>query len=361
MLGTRGIPARAGGVETAVEELSVRLAARGHDVTVYCRSAYIAECETFKGVRLRHVPTIYTKHLEAIVHSLCSAVDATFRGYDIVHYHATGPSLVAPISRVAGQRVVATIQGLDYARAKWGRFARIVLRVAAWTGARVPHQTIVVSRDLQRHLKDRYGRETIYIPNGVPVPLSRGESNGEAGSYLLYLGRLVPEKRVHDLLEAYAQVSGDLPLIIAGGSSYSDDYVAKLKSLGGRDSRVSFLGSIFGDAKDELLANCLLFCQPSELEGLPIALLEAMSFGRCPVVSDLEVHREVVGAAGEPAAYVFRCGDVPGLRATLEEALSHVDDVRRRGATARAIVSRYYDWDAIASEHERLYANLLQR
>ncbi|MCW3019682.1 MAG: glycosyl transferase family 1, partial [Solirubrobacterales bacterium] len=365
MLGTRGIPASYGGVERSVDELSARLAQRGHSVTVYCRNQY---CETrqptYRGVNLKYLPALNTKHLEAISHTALATVDALAHRFDIVHYHGTGPSLLAFLPRLLGRPVVVTVQGLDYERAKWDRVASQVLRAGAWSSAHTANRTIVVSRTLERHFHRQYATSPTYIPNGVelPVDMTRVPPFGlESDGYLLFLGRLVPEKGVRLLIRAYRGLETDVPLVIAGPSSHSDEYVAELNREAAGDARVRFVGAVYGETKDALLANALAFCQPSDLEGLPIALLEAMSHGCVPVVSDLPEHLEVVRGHGTDVGLVFRCGDVASLRAALSVVLAQRELKARDEAAARAIVAKHYSWDDIARDVEAVYLDLVQR
>ena len=363
MIGGRGMPTTYGGIERAIEELSVRLAARGHNVTVYCRTAYCdGRPPQHRGVHLRYLPAVNTKHLEAITHTALATVDASFlRAFDVVHMHGTGPALLSPLARAARQHVVATVQGLDYRRDKWGAVARAVLRVGAWTAARAPHRTVVVSRELERYYVERYGVDARFVPNGVALPDHVPPSPPfalESGRYLLFLGRLVPEKDVHRLIDAYHDVPSDLPLVIAGPSSHSDDYVRTLQAAAERDHRVRLVGPVYGAEKEALLAHARAFCQPSRLEGLPIALLEALSYGRCAVASDLPEHREVL-SDDAAAAFVFRSGDTVSLRDTLTRVISDESAVARAGARGRQIVAEHYDWNDIVDRLEVVYRELL--
>lgn len=361
MLGTRGMPTTYGGVERAVEEISIRLAARGHDVTVYCRTPYCTTRDpSWRGVKLRYLPAIDTKHLEAVSHTALAVCDALSRSYDIVHFHATGPSLFAPVSRLSRARVVATVQGLDFRRAKWGIGARAALKAGAWSAAHVPHRTIVVSKELRRFFGEEFGVDATYIPNGVSVPTEPPPPPPfglEPGGYLLSMARLVPEKSIDTLIRAFQEVRTAMPLVIAGPSSHSDAYVRLLQSLARADDRVQLVGPIYGSDKDGLLANTRAFCQPSVLEGLPIALLEAMAWSRCPIVSDLPEHLEVVGA---DAGLVFRTRDVAGLRDAIQVAVDEPERVREVGREARTRVASRYSWEHIVDAHERLYDDVLR-
>ena len=362
MLGMRGIPASYGGIERAVEELSVRLAERGHHVTVYCRGEYAQDRRSsYRGVHLRYLPSIQTKHLEAISHTALATVHSCFEDVDIVHYHGIGPTLLSPIARLRGRRVVATVQGLDHARAKWGRVASTVLRAGAWSSARFPHSTIVVSRELQRHFREHYGRDPVYAPNGVDIPAPVVELppfDLEPGRYLLFLGRLVPEKAVHLLIRAYRDVQTSFPLVIAGPSSYTDDYLESIRREAAMDRRIRLVGPVYGREKEALLAHAYAFCQPSDLEGLPIALLEAMSHGRAAVVSDLPEHIEVVGV---DAGFVFRRGDAVDLSRVLAHVLGNPDQAHQRGERARQVAASQYDWGSTVDVVEGVYRALCER
>lgn len=366
MIGTRGMPATYGGVERAVEELAARIAASGHEVTVYCRTPYSSSrVREYRGVRLRYLPAVDSKHLEALSHSILATLDAMVRRYDIVHYHALGPGLCAPLARLARMRVVTTVHALDFRRAKWGRVAKLVLRVGAWSAARVPHRTIVVSHGLERYFASSYGRTTTYVPNGVNVARDLAEPPEPAGDrrengHFLFLGRLVPEKGVHTLIEAYRGLETDVPLVIAGPSSHTDAYEEELRRLSREDTRIVFAGPVYDAAKAELVAKTYAFCQPSTLEGLPIVLLEMMGEGICPIVSDIAEHLEVVSTNNsDPVALVFRSGDAVSLRDALTTALERPELVGERGRKAREVVAARYSWDEAAARVAELYENLV--
>ena len=247
MIGLRGIPATYGGVERAVEELAAHLAGRGHDVTVYARSAYSKRDRTsYRGVAITRLPQINTKHLEAPSHTAVALLHAlASRSFDIIHLHATGPGAMSPLARLARVPVVVTIQGLDWRREKWGREARAILQLASRLAVTAPNRAIVVSRELERYYRQELGATTTYIPNGVQAepPPPQAEMLGlQADSYVLFLGRLVPEKHVHTLLRAYQRVPGSAPLVIAGPGTHSSAYVAELEVMAQADPRVHMLG-----------------------------------------------------------------------------------------------------------------------
>lgn len=368
MIGQRGIPATYGGVEHHVEELGSRLAAFGHDVTVYCRTNYCQErALEHRGMRLRHLPTVGTKHLDTIVHSFLSTLDAVARRYDVIHYHALGPGLMAPLARMmTTARIVQTVHGMDNERAKWNRVGRNVLGLGAWTSARVPHETITVSRALADHYATIYGRRATAVPNGVApghgvaAHRIRDRWGLSAGGYVLFVGRLVPEKQPDVLLRAFAGVSGDLRLVIAGDSSHTDGYARTLREMAARDPRVVMPGYVYGDELAELYGNAAAFVLPSSLEGLPLTLLEAISFG-CPVVaSDIPPHREVLLRDG-PGHRLVPAGDERALREALLATLEAPAAAVAAAAGLRETIMARYDWDAVAADTCAVYGRALGR
>jgi len=361
MIGLRGIPASYGGVERAVEELSVRLAERGHAVTVYGRKSY---CDTtishHRGVSLRYLPAIDTKHLEAATHTAASVVDATRRGFDVIHLHATGPGMFSVIPRLARVPTVVTIQGLDWRREKWGTLASAVLRMASRVSATVPSETIVVSHTLRRIFEETMGAQTTYIPNGVDTDSLEETAPVEGlepGRFTLFLGRLVPEKGVHTLIRAFAQVDTTQRLAIAGSSSHSDDYVAELQRLAAADERVVMLGPRYGPEKAWLLRNAGVFAQPSTIEGLPLTLLEAVACGAYTVVSDIDENVEAVTSGNRHLGSIFRTGDVADLAAKVAAAIDDPDRAEQRELGSELVEE--YDWGRIASATEDVYRRVI--
>ena len=362
------MPATFGGIERHVEEIGARLAARGHEITVFCRTNYVAErLPEYRGMRLVHLRTVSSKHLDAIVHSALATASALGRGYDVVHYHALGPGTLSPIPRyLTRAKVVQTIHGRDDERSKWGGAAQRLLRAAGWMSGHVPDATIVVSRALEASYRERYGRDTVYIPNGVEEPSGPVGSDEIStrfgltpGSYLLFVGRLVPEKQPDALIRAFSRIGGDTRLVIAGGSSFTDDYTASLEALAARDRRVVMAGYVHGKLLAELYANAAAFVLPSTLEGLPLTLLEAASHGTPVVVSDIAPNLEVVGEDG-PGRRVFPAGDEDALREALARVLADPDAERAAAARLRAQVLATYSWDEAAEATERLYRTVLR-
>ncbi|WP_243058747.1 glycosyltransferase family 4 protein [Nocardioides sp. SR21] len=368
MIGLRGIPAQYGGVERHVEELSVRLVDRGHDVTVFCRHGYAPECgPTYRGVRLRELPTVHLKGAEALVHSGLGALTAGGHRFDVAHFHAMGPGLFTPWSRAfGGSAIVQTIHGLDEQRGKWGGGAQRLLRVGALLSAHVPDEVVVVSRELGEHYRERYGRYTSYVTNGVPAVTEPdlgllADLGLTPGGYAVFVGRMVPEKAPDLLLQAYRDVPGDLPLVLVGDSSDTDGYVAQLRELAALDPRVRLVGFRYGAELAALYGGARLFVQPSLLEGLPITLLEAAAYGVPVLASDIPPHREVVGGL-DAARMLFRAGDRDGLTAALTACLGADPDVARAAARRfRDEVTARYSWDVATDLLEDAYRNAVRR
>jgi glycosyltransferase involved in cell wall biosynthesis len=368
MIGVRGVPATFGGIERHVEELGARLAARGHDITVFCRSNYgAASSGSHRGMRLRSRPTVGTKHLDAIAHSGLATVEAMAASYDVLHYHAIGPGMLAVLPRYLGRaRVVLTVHGRDDERAKWGRGAKAVLGTASWLSARVPDATIVVGRHLERYYREAHGRRTVYVPNGVQAPTPRPANGALArlgltpGRYLLFVGRLVPEKAPDLLLRTFRRLPGDHRLVLAGDSSFTDGYTASLRRLAARDPRVVLAGYVYGAELEELYSNAAGFVLPSLLEGLPLTLLEAAAAGLPVVASAIPPHLEVLGEAG-PGRRLVPPGDPDRLLGALQRLLADPSAERSGAAALRDRVLRTYCWDRAAERTEAVYRAVLAR
>jgi glycosyltransferase involved in cell wall biosynthesis len=361
MIGSRGVPATFGGIEHHVEEVGARLADRGHDVVVYARTNYAADTgSSYRGMEVRRLATVDSKHLDAIVHSLRSTYDAIRGRFDVIAYHAIGPGVAAVIPHALSRSgVTLTVHGRDGERAKWGRGAHRVLTGAEWLSARVPDATIVVSQDLQRHYAQAYGRHTFHIPNGVdePEPLPPEEIRTrwglEPGSYVLFVGRLVPEKAPDQLVRVFRRVAGDLRLVIAGGSSFTDEFVDSLENEARSDPRVVMTGYVYGNTLRELYSNAAAFVLPSTLEGLPLTLLEAASYGIPLVASDIPPNVEIVREEA-PGRRLFEAGSDDGLLGALELATSSAKERTAASSFAAEILKRYR-WDAAVDETEAVY------
>lgn len=360
MIGQKGVPATFGGIERHVEELSRRLTQSGCEVVAYCRTHYTPKDATLSGVRLVRLPSVNTKHLDAITHTVLATAHVLTAGVDVVHYHALGPSSLAFLPRALGRKVVVTVHGLDWRREKWGPVASAALHACERSATRFPHATVVVSRTLEAHFRRAGARSLRYIPNGtvLPAPASAApaEEMGFApGRYLLFVGRLVPEKGLHVLLRAHREYVPEWPLAIAGEGHFTDDYVATCRRAAGENAR--FLGSVYGERLASLQQHAAVVVAPSSLEGLSIALLEAMSFGRPVLASDIPENVEVVDGVGE----VFRAGDADDLGRRLRGLLGEPDRLVDMGQRARSRIATEYDWDRVAEETRALYQDLLER
>ena len=363
-IGQKGIPATFGGIEYHVEALADRLVQRGHQVDVYVRDWYTPRKMTsYRGIRLLHTSTTRGKHLDAFVHSLTSSLDALFRGHDVIHYHALGPSFFSWIPRAFRRKTVVTVHRLDWQAGKWGRLAREFLRFCERSAVYGPALTIVVSESLQSYFQERFRKEVIVIPNGVNLPdvappdLITRKSGLRGGDYLLFLGRMEPEKRPDWVIRAFHQLSPahpDLKLVMAGGGS--ERFYSRLRESARGSDRIFFPGFVVGREKDELFSNALLFLLPSYLEGFPIALLEAMSYSRACLASDIGPHREVIedGVNGR----LFSSESFPDLVTKLDLLLSRRDDLTRLGRSGFQEVRRRYNWEIIAQKTEDVYRRL---
>lgn len=365
MLGHKRIPSREGGVEIVVEQLATRMAARGHAVTCFNRGGHhvsgrkfdTAVQRKYKGVQLRTVPTIDAKGLAAMSASSFAALRAAFGPYDVVHFHAEGPCAMLWLPKLTGKRCIATIHGLDHRRAKWGRFARTYIMLGEKTAVRFADEIIVLSRGVQEYFKATYDRETVLIPNGVERPPHRPAQEItkafglSEGGYLLFLARLVPEKGLQYLIEAFKMLNTDKKLVIAGGASDTAAFEQEMKTLAAGDDRILFTGFVQGRLLEELYSNAYAYVLPSDLEGMPLSLLEALSYGNCCLVSDIEECASVVGENG----LTFRRGDVEDLREKLELLCADRALVERYQAAAAPFVCAKYDWDDVTTRTLALY------
>lgn len=360
-LGMKCMPALGqGGVEVVVEELSTRMAKLGHQVTCYNRSGKQGGKKgltTYKGVRIVNVPTIDKRGLAAMSASTVAAIRAAFGPYDVVHFHAEGPCAMLWLPKLMGKRCIATIHGLDHQRAKWGKLASTYIMLGEKCAVRFADEVIVLSKGVQDYFQKTYGRKTRFIPNGVNRPklheadLIRKKYGLEKDGYILFLARLVPEKGLNYLIQAYRQVQTDKKLVIAGGTSDTDQFVKELKALAAGDDRILFTGFVRGQMLEELYSNAYLYTLPSDLEGMPLSLLEAMSYGNCCLVSDIAECTEVV----EDKAMVFRQGNVEDLREKLQTACDQEKLVQGYKKNAAEFICGKYDWDEVAAETVRLY------
>ena len=355
---------REGGVEIVVKELCTRMAKAGHKVTCYNRSGHhVSGAEydrktEYTGIRQRSVPTIEKKGLAAVSSSFFAALCSAFGRYDVVHIHAEGPAFFCWIPKMFGKRVIVTVHGIDWQREKWkSGFGSKFIRRGEKNAVKYADEIIVLSAGVQKYFEKTYGRKTRFIPNGVNHPeIQKPELITEKygltkDSYILFLGRLVPEKGLRYLIEAYKQTKTNKKLVIAGGSSDTDSFMKEIKKLAKDDERILFTGFVQGKMLDELYSNAYIYTLPSDLEGMPLSLLEAMSYGNCCLTSDISECTEVV----EDKALIFKKSDVDDLRNCLQDACDHPEKVLELKKQAVDFICEKYNWDDVVEETMKLY------
>lgn len=362
-IGGRGVGSKYSGIETYYEEVGQRLVEMGHNVTAYCRTYFTPEGFASPGTKKNgfqvvRLATVRTKHLETLLHTSLSTLHVLFSRCDVVHFHALGPALFSFIPRMVGKKTVVTVQGLDWQRKKWGRFASAVLQLGEHAAAALPNHTIVVSRTLQEHYRDGYASPTSYVPNGGMLRAWREPKRIlqwglDPGKYILFLGRFSPEKGCQLLLDAFARLESDVELVMAGASSYCDQYARRIRGQAGE--RIKILDWVSGEDLDELLTNAMIFVLPSDIEGLSLALLDAMGAGLCVVASDIPENREAIADAG----FTFRQGDATDLADRLRFLIANPAVREAAGAVAKRRIREHYQWPKIAEEVERLYFQVM--
>ena len=365
MLGHKRIPSREGGIEIVVEELSTRMVNLGYDVTCYNRSGHhisgkqfdTQSLKEYKGIKLKNVLTINAKGLAAMTSSFFGAIAIAFSKCDVVHFHAEGPCAMLWIPKLFGKRCIATIHGLDHQRAKWGKFASSYIMLGEKCAVKYADEIIVLSNGVQQYFEDTYSRNTIFIPNGVNKPqirqadLIQNKYGLKKDSYILYLGRIVPEKGLRYLIQAFKQVETDKKLVIAGGSSDTDEFMLELKSMAQDDERIIFTGFVQGQTLEELYSNAYIYTLPSDLEGMPLSLLEAMSYGNCCVVSNISECTEVV----QDKAVVFEKSSVLDLKDKLQNLCNDVGLTNAYKKNASEYICNKYNWNDVVKRTLELY------
>lgn len=372
MIGHKRIPSREGGIEIVVEELATRMNAEGHRVTCYNRDGHHVSGAEFdrkagkeyKGVRLKTVPTIERKGLAAVTSSFFASLFCALGRYDVVHIHAEGPAFFCWIPKLFGKKVVVTIHGLDWQRQKWqGGFGSKYIRIGEKMAVRWADEIIVLSRGAQKYFEDTYQRRTRFIPNGVTKPdtqkpeMIKEKFGLEKDSYILYLGRIVPEKGEHYLIRAFKNTVTDKKLVIAGGASDTDDYMKELKEMAAGDDRILFTGFVQGKVLQELYSNAYVYTLPSDLEGMPLSLLEAMSYGNCCLVSDIPECTEVVGNH----AVSFKKGNTDDLKEKLQELCNDVSETKKYKDAAADYICKRYDWNQITKRTLEIYGKYYEQ
>ena len=370
MIGHKRIPSREGGVEIVVEELSTRLVKEGYQVDAYNRKGKNVQdknadkenkkLKEYKGVRIITVPTINKKGIDALLYSVLATIRALFGHYDVIHYHAEGPCAMLWLPHLFKIKTVATIHGLDWQRAKWGGLATKYIKFGEKIAAKYADEIIVLSKNVQKYFKDTYNRDTNFIPNGVNKPIIREpkiikEKYGlEKDNYILFLARIVPEKGLHYLIEAYKQIDTDKKLVIAGGASHTNDYLNKIKEMVKDDNRIIMTGFVQGEELEELYSNCYLYCLPSDVEGMPLSLLEAMSYGCNCLVSDIEENLQVV----ENNANLFKKSNQEDLKIRLIFLLKEENNLLKERKETIKFVLKKYNWNNVEKMTEKIYINI---
>lgn len=366
MFGHKRIPSREGGVEIVVEELATRMAELGHEVTCYNRNGchvsgveFALESEKKQNnLRSKTVPTVDKKGLAAVTSSFFAALACAFSNAEVVHIHAEGPAFMCWLPKLMRKRTVVTIHGLDWQREKWkGGFGAKYIHAGERMAVRFADEIVVLSRNVQTYFQETYGRNTVWIPNGVSRPERReaciitDQFGLTKDSYILFLGRLVPEKGIHYLIEAYQALSMDKKLVIAGGTSDTDSYVQSLKEMAGDNPNILFTDFVQGQILEELYSNAWVYVLPSDVEGMPLSLLEAMSYGNCCVVSDIPECAEVV----EDKALTFPKGNVECLTACLQDLYVETDRVSDIKNASQEYICGKYNWDEVVKKTLELY------
>ncbi|WP_353646655.1 glycosyltransferase family 4 protein [Mesorhizobium sp. WSM2239] len=364
MIGLRGVPAKYSGVETAVEEIGSRLVGQGHQVSVYCMAGAGGPYGgIYRGMNRIEIPTIKSKNLQMIVYSALSTLHAIRQGYDVIHLQALGPSTMALLCWLTRRPVVVTCHGLDYKREKWGLLARLYLQLGEYVSARFAREVITVSKSLKDHFQRVHGKRATYIPNG-----SREQARVELGeysqrydilprNYVVFVGRLVECKRVDHLISAFRRVHTDLKLVIVGDGP--TEIVSRLKAVAGDSNQIVFTGALHGAELAAIFSNASLFVLPSVLEGLPLALIEALAYDLPVVVSDIPENLEVVEDAGQYRAVVTTADDECSLTEGLERAIAEFKSNNGLSSGNARFVSDKYDWDEVSRQTLKAYERTL--
>ena len=364
MIGHKRIPSREGGVEIVVEELATRLVKDGYQVDVYNRKGKNVQDKTvdkennnlkeYKGVKIITIPTINKKGLDALVYSILATIRALFGHYDVIHYHAEGSCAMLWLPHLFGIRTVATIHGLDWQRSKWGGISSKYIKFGEKIASKYADEIIVLSKSVQKYFKDTYNRDTNFIPNGVNKPTIREPEiikkkyNLDKNSYILFLARIVPEKGLHYLIEAYKQIYTDKKLVIAGGASHTNNYLKKIKEMVKDNSNIIMTGFVQGKELEELYSNCYLYCLPSDVEGMPLSLLEAMSYGCTCLVSDIKENIQVTGKY----AIIFKKSDINDLTKKMKK-IGEMHRLDKKEISE--FILKKYNWDDVVKRTIILY------
>ena len=364
IIGQKGAPTKSGGIERYAENLAANLATQGHEVSLYSRKYYSQGIKEYRGFKIISVPSINTKHLEAITNTFFACLDAIFRDFDVINIQAIGPASLIWILKIFKPRtpIIFTFHCQDYYHKKWGLASRQFLKLGEYLGCRLADKVVVTSRTLMHYVNLEYGFMPVYIPYGTDtpekVPVQQIRAWGlENKNYIAYIGRLVRHKGVHHLINAYRQIETNKKLVIVGASAHTDDYVQELHDLAAGDDRIIFTGNQEGSVLKELFSNAYVFVQPSEYEGLSVALLEAMGWGLTCLVSDIPQNLEGINEAG----LSFYTNDAKDLKDKLEILLKNPEKTEELGKLARERAEQEYNWPKVSSEIAALAKEMISK
>lgn len=367
MIGQKHVLSNEGGVEKVVREISTRLVRLGFDVTCYDRkNKHVMDSDEdlptlseYNGVKIKDCFTIDKKGLAAVSSSLIGSLKILFSGANVVHYHAEGPSAMLPIIKfLSKKKVIVTVHGLDWKRDKWGDgFASKYIKFGEKMAAKYADEIIVLSDGVKKYFKETYNRNTHFIPNGITQPdifdskIISSKYNLNKDSYFLFLGRIVPEKGIHYLIDAYSEVKTDKKLVIAGGASDTDSYYEELRKKASNNENIIFTGFVQGQELEELYSNAYVYVLPSDLEGMPLSLLEAMSYGNCCLTSDIEECSDVM----EDCGVTFKQSSVEDLANKLQYLSDSEKVVQKLKLESSPFIIKKYNWDDIVNKTLELY------
>jgi glycosyltransferase involved in cell wall biosynthesis len=377
VIGSKGLPAKQGGIEHHCQELYTRLVQNGHSVDLFARQSYVNAREPYDcfGVRVIPLPSLKIRGLDALFSAALGAVLSCFSRYDVVHFHAIGPALFCWVPKVfSSAKVVVTCHGLDWLRAKWGTLSTLLLKLGEAAAVRYGDRLIVVSQDLCTYFLKRHSRRSHYLPN-APARYAVSDPNFafgrqlqlSPGRYVMFLGRLVPEKRPDLLIQAFQALpntvlSGGKPdwqLLLVGGSSDTSDFTTTLKTLAADNPNIIFAGELAGSQLAEIVRGAGLFVLPSDLEGLPLALLEAMNEGVPVMASNIPIHQELLSGTTHQRGLLFEAGSLQSCMHQLTYALTHPDQLVQMAERAQCHIQENFNWDAIAQDTLEIYGNVL--
>lgn len=361
MIGHKRIPGREGGVEVVVEELSKRMALNNKVICYNRKKKGVSTIKEYEGVKIITVPTIEKKSLDALIYSFFATIHALFQKYDVIHYHALGPSVMLIIPHIFGKKTVVTVHGLNYKTPKWKGFGAKYIMLGERISAKYADEIIVLSKEQQKYLKEKYNRDSIFIPNGVTINefnidkdfLNRYDIS--ADNFILFVSRIVPGKGLENLIDAYNNLDTDMPLLIVGGTSFVDEFYNNILEKCKSNDKIRIVGFVEGEDLFKLYAAAKLYVFPSEAEGMPMCLLEALSCNAKCLVSDIPENKEV----GKDYVQYFKVGDTKDLTKRIKKCLEESNKSFEK--ESKTYIEENYDWDVITSQTIDAYSKILKR